>query len=112
MATYFSGSDGNIYVEPYDNQFTASLYKTQYIQIVEDPDDDDGVSTMPGILYDTTNNMYQEYKWSAATLIDGSGSFDESNLQRCIWVYNLTDSQKNTIENDAQYIATYVTSSL
>ena len=34
MATYFSGSDGNIYVEPYDNQFTASLYKTQYIQIV------------------------------------------------------------------------------
>ena len=56
--------------------------------------------------------MYQEYKWSAATLIDGSGSFDESNLQGCIWVYNLTDSQKNTIENDAQYIATYVTSSL
>ena len=39
-------------------------------------------------------------------------TINESNMEGCVWVYNLNDSQKNTIESDAQYIATYVTSSL
>ena len=112
MTTYFSGSDGNIYIEPYNNQFTGSLYKTTYIKISEDDDDENDLSTVPGILYDTSNNIYHDYLWTAADLMGSTGSFDEANLQGCIWVYNLTDSQKNTIENDAQYIATYVTSSL
>jgi hypothetical protein len=112
MSTYFSGSDGNIYVEPYNNQFTGSLYKTTYIKISEDDDDENDLSSVPGILYDTDNEIYQDYKWSGASFMSGTGSFDESNMEGCVWVYNLNDSQKNTIESDAQYIATYVTSSL
>ena len=113
MATYYSGSDGNIYRDPYKGTITGSLYKTSFITITRDSDDPDSEQSVPGILYDTTDGPYfSNVRWSLSSLMDSTSTFSTSSMQGCVWVYNLNDSQKTTIENDANYIATYVTSSL
>ena len=111
---YVSGSDGNLYLEPSNGMFTGSLYKTSYIQISGSDDmEDDEVCSVPGILYDQASNAhFPVVRSSQATLWDGTSTFDSENNQGCIWVYDLTNEQKTTIQNDAEYIATYVTSSL
>ena len=111
---YVSGSDGNLYLESSNGMFTGSLYKTRYVEVSGSHTiEDDDVETVPGILYDQANNLYWlDARSSNATLWDGTTTFDSGSNEGCIWFYDLTDSQKNTIENDAQYIATYVTSSL
>jgi hypothetical protein len=113
MALYFSGSDGNVYCEPYNGQFTGSLYKTKFLTITEDPDDDESTVSVPGILYDTGSNAYwSSTRWSVSSLMDSSVSFDTGSMQGCVWVYNLNEASKSRIESDADWIATYVTSSL
>jgi len=118
MSAYITGSDGNIYLEPWGLSMTGSLYKTQYIVSTEDDiddPDDDGLRE-PGILFDTELKGYwADVATSRAQVLSGSvfvDTYDESTHQGCVWVYDLTDSQKSTIESDSDWIATYVTSSL
>ena len=118
MSVFISGSDGNIYIEPYELRYTGSLYKTNYV-VDNDEEvnevDDDGCR-VPGILFDTSLNQYWgDIRWACADYLGDDGvvdSYDTGSNSGTIWVYDLTDEQKNTIENDAEYIATYVTSSL
>jgi len=112
-----SGSDGNIYYDSFKGRFTGSLYKTGFIQYNDTEFDDDGETvTEPGILYDTENNQYWlDVRWVLASYYTGSNyvsTFDEDANEGCIWVYDVTNAQKATIENDAQYIAKYVDSNL
>lgn len=118
MSVFISGSDGNIYIEPYNLQYTGSLYKTKYVVDNDEEineDDDDGCR-VPGILFDTELQQYWgDIRWARANYL-GEDSIMESyttgSHEGCIWVYDLTDEQKTTIQNDSDYIATYVTSSL
>lgn len=118
MSLFVSGSDGNLYIDPYNLQYTGSVYKTNYVVDNGDgvnEDDDDGLR-VPGILFDTSLNQYwADIRWACADYLGDDGvvdSYDTGSNSGTIWVYDLTDEQKNTIENDAEYIATYVTSSL
>ena len=106
---FVTGSDGNVYFEPTDGEKTGSLYRTKFVEWNDTEFDDDGETCRePGILYDTGSNAYWfPHMWSLV-----GGSFDEDNLEGTIWVYNLNEASKSLIENDAQYVATYVTSSL
>ena len=111
---YVSGSDGNIYKEPTNGSVTGSLYKTNYIVISgSDWMSEDEVCEVPGILYDRVNQAYfPDCGHSAATLIDGTLSYNTSSKEGCIWVYDMNEASKSLIENDADYIATIVDSSL
>ena len=107
-----SGSDGNIYIEPYNGTITGSLYKTKYIQIIEDEFPEDTLS-VPGILYDTGSNRdFPDVRHSQASLEDTTPCFDTGSLEGCVWVYGLNEASKSIIESDVEWIATYVTSSL
>ena len=116
MSLFFSGSDGNIYTEPYEGTLTGSLYKTKFVEYTDDEYIEDESSWVPGIQFDTSIQEYWiDIQWASAQRLgdsDVSPTYDSGSQTGCIWVYNLTDSQKSTIESDADYIATYVTSSL
>jgi hypothetical protein len=74
---------------------------------------EDEVCEVPGILYDRVNQAYfPDCGHSAATLIDGTLSYNTSSKEGCIWVYDMNEASKSLIENDADYIATIVDSSL
>ena len=116
MPIFISGSDGNIYTEPYNGTITGSLYKTNFVEYRDDEYVDDESSWVPGILFDTSLQEYWiDIQWASANTLGGSEvtpTYNSGSQTGCIWVYNLTNSQKSTIESDAEYIATYVTSSL
>ena len=112
---YVSGSDGNIYIEPTNGRVTGSLYKTKYIVRSGSDwmEDDDIVCNVPGILYDQVNQAYfPDCGHSEASLIDGTSSFTTGSMIGCVWVYEMNEASKSLIENDADYIATIVESSL
>lgn len=104
------------YVDSWEGVYTGSCYRTRYIEIDSNVNDDDEdgqeMEWVPGILYDSDNNRYwtdmlDTFVWSAVP-----DSYDTGSRIGDIWCYDLTDSQKNDITNDAQYIATLVSSSL
>tara|TARA_B100000902_G_scaffold101940_1_gene104314 strand:+ start:3979 stop:4347 length:369 start_codon:yes stop_codon:yes gene_type:complete len=116
-----SGSDGNIYQDPFEGSMTGSLIKTKYVQWTDTEGDDEGeLCVEPGVLFDTSLNQYWAdvaFSESDIKIASGSGfefvpSLNEDTLEGCIWIYNLSDSMRTTIENDSQYIATIVSSSL
>lgn len=112
-----SGSDGNLYWDNLEGQLTGSLYKTRWVSWTDTEFDDDGETNHePGILFDTDNNIYwADVQWNQAHIFSGSNiipTYSEDTNEGCIWVYELTDDQKTTIENDAQFIAKLVDSNL
>jgi hypothetical protein len=110
MPLYFSGSDGNIYVEPYNGAITGSLYKTKFVTLTDSEEEEDYAH--PGILYNTSTSCAWNCKWSAASLMDSSTTFNTSSLVGCVWVYDINQTTKSIIESDSNWVATYVTSSL
>ena len=112
-----SGSDGNLYWDTLEGQLTGSLYKTKWVSWTDTEFDDDGeTNDEPGILFDTDNNIYwADVRWTQAHVLSGSNiisTYSEDTNEGCIWVYELTNDQKTTIENDAQFIAKLVDSNL
>ena len=112
-----SGSDGNLYFEPSEGTRTGSMYKTTWVSWNDTEFDDDGeTNNEPGILFDTSNNVYwADIRWVEAHIVSGSelvDTYDSSNNQSCIWVYELSNEQKTTIESDAQFVSKLVDSSL
>ena len=108
---YVSGSDGNIYEEPYEGTITGSLYKTKYITITED--DGEFTYIVPGILFDTNNDQYYDNMvHTQAQLIDGTNCFDSGSMEGCVWVYNINEASKSVIESDADYISSLADSNL
>jgi len=106
---FITGSDGIVYHEPSEGTLTGSLYRTTFVEVAnpEGADEDEKVWE-PGILYDTDNNVY----WADSRWTTVGDSYSDSTNEGTIWVYGLNEASKSIIENDDQWVATYITSSL
>ena len=104
--SYVTGSDGNIYYDPHDLEYTGSLFHVSFSQFDWTLDDEeDELEWYPGPLVSGSDNSQLEVRFSTEW-------YDPTTHVGKIWVYDMNDAEKTWISGSQYYIETIVESNL